>query len=282
MGLTLLASAGSAQPLAPSAQPGDRGLAIVNEMIRTIRQDIHALEMTQKKWERIDGEMYVEKNQIKLAKDPYRVYINQRHPDEDVEVLYKEGENNGKAVVSPGNWIPTVKLDPNSSRMRKNQHHTVKSAGFEMVADILDYLLNQYSGEAAQLVDFQGKGLWNDRKVQKVVLENPDFGFTNYRVKAGENLIDIAKRKRVSEYMIMTRNSGVNDYWDVEGGQVIRIPTAYAKKTVLYIDMERNVPIKTLIYDDRGLFERYDALELTLNPDFASSEFSQDYGQYNF
>jgi len=58
--------------------------------------------------------------------------------------------------------------------------------------------------------------------------------------------------------MILEKNSKtVDDYEDVEENQEILILNLYCKKITFYVDKENFLPIRQLIYDDKGLFEEY-------------------------
>ncbi len=113
-------------------------------------------------------------------------------------------------------------------------------------------------------------------------MSNPNWGWTSYSVRAGENLISLAKRKGLCEHMIMEGNSDVDGYFDVEAGQRIRIPTDYAKRTVMYIDAETYMPIRTLTYDDKGLYERYEFSNVLVNPPLGAEHWDPDNDAYGF
>ena len=59
-------------------------------------------------------------------------------PNKGTEILYIEGENNGKAIVNPGKFLPTLKLSPYNSLLTKEQHHTILSSGFSIVGKIVE------------------------------------------------------------------------------------------------------------------------------------------------
>ena len=94
--------------------------------------------------------------------------------------------------------------------------------------------------------------------------------------------MDIATERMVSEYMIVQVNDDIDNYYDVKEGQVIKIPILYAKRTVLYIDKVKHLPIKQEMSDDKGLFERYSMTNLKVNPTIAPEEFQEDYKDYDF
>jgi len=56
------------------------------------------------------------------------------------------------------------------------------------------------------------------------------------------------------------------DYDDVKAGQVLRVPTSYAKSIELWIDKELMLPIRQVIFDDKGKYEEYEYRSLVVNP----------------
>ena len=53
--------------------------------------------------------------------------------------------------------------------------------------------------------------------------------------------------------MILERNPKAGGYYDVKAGQIISIPNAYAKLTLLLIDKETLLPLNNKVFDDKGL-----------------------------
>ncbi|HIA36421.1 MAG TPA: LysM peptidoglycan-binding domain-containing protein, partial [Flavobacteriales bacterium] len=103
-----------------------------------------------------------------------------------------------------------------------------------------------------------------------------------YTVKKGQTILDIAEERLINEYMIVSVNPGVDDYNDVSEGQKIKIPVVYVKKSILYIDKINYLPIKQVMYDDKGLFEEYEFLNLKVNSTIYEEEFTEGYKDYNF
>ena len=56
----------------------------------------------------------------------------------------------------------------------------------------------------------------------------------------------------------------------------------YAKKSVVYIDRINYLPLKQEMYDDKGLFEKYEFLNLKINPTIYEEEFTEGFKDYNF
>ena len=256
-------------------------MAIMEEMISEI-DNIRTLAYSQKKWERVEGELFYENSVFKMNRKPFKVYMFQYAPRENLEVIYKAGWNGGKAKVNAGKLIPNLSLDINGSRMRENQHHNITAVGFDQLAQIVRKLKSKYGDKARELIAYKGKVKWDGKTCHKIQMENPNFGWKTYTVKAGEDLLTIAKKYALSEHMILEGNSNVDDYDDVRAGQKIRIPSDYAKKTTFLIDTETMLPIKTVVYDDKGLYARYEFFNLWVNPPFSSEVFDPENDDYGF
>jgi outer membrane lipoprotein-sorting protein len=101
-------------------------------------------------------------------------------------------------------------------------------------------------------------------------------------VQNGENLVTIAYKLFVSDYMIMSVNSDIDGYYDVKPGQKIKVPNAYARKTFLFIDKETYLPVVQIMYDEKGLFSKYEFTDVKVNPKFSDVDFSKENDQYDF
>ena len=82
--------------------------------------------------------------------------------------------------------------------------------------------------------------------------------------------------------MILEKNRKVKNYDDVSAGQVILIPNDYSPKLMLYIDKDELIPLRMDVYDDQGLYEKYQYSKVIIDPKLDASEFSQDYSEYGF
>ncbi len=232
--------------------------------------------------ERIKGKMQHTESKVKLQISPRKLYLNIK----GIEVLWIQGQNNGNALVNP-NAFPYINLnlDPYGSLMRKDQHHTIHEMGYQYLADILKYGYKKITDKGEKLdkyftilPDVEHDG----RECYKLSITFPDFAWEPYMVKKGENLTSISRRLRISEYMVLENNPKLGGYNDVKEGDVINIPNAYGKMTLLMLDKETLLPLNNKVFDDKGLFETYEYYNLQMNPFFMPDEFSKNYKGYNF
>ncbi|MCS7086924.1 MAG: DUF1571 domain-containing protein, partial [Bacteroidia bacterium] len=181
--------------------------------VQTLRYELH-------KWERIEGKMMHEKNIIKWRRSPFSVYIKIFEP-QTMEVLYVAGKNNGKALVNPGKFMPNLNLDPYGELMRRDQHHTIFATGFDYTVTLIEHSMNKYKDRAGEMHRYLGEETVHGRLCHKIELFNPNFRFVPYVVQSGENLTTIARKLKVSEWLILENNPSVKSYDDVSAGQTI-------------------------------------------------------------
>lgn len=253
----------------------------VKEVFRST-QEIRTLSYELTRHERIAGRMHSNSSQIKMQKKPIKIYYRELTPNDGLEVLFPHPEDHNKALVNP-NGFPymNLKLDPRGEIMMKNQHYTILDAGYDGVIAVLEHLFYKYKGQINDMMKYQGMTLFDGHTCDMILMENNSFRYISYPVTSGETVRSIAKKYRLSEYMIREKNS--NLYLnDLKEGDVLKLPTDYASKMKLYIDVERRIPLKVEIYDEKGLFEKYEFKNVVINPGFSDQEFLDTYQEYSF
>lgn len=239
------------------------------------------------KSERIAGKSTVDEGLVKLQNKPLKVYIKNVRPNPGREVLYVTGANGGKALVNPASFpYVNVSLDPLGVRIRQNQHHTLHDVGFRRVVDVMARQMREQAEELPELLHldpaattFDGRPCWS------VKMDNPRFKLVPYTIKSGgESLDQLGQRLGVSEFMIGEKLPDFDgDYARVlPAGQVIQVPTTYARRTTVLIDKVSMLPVSITIYDDKALFEQYDYHDLKPNAPFRDNEFTSEFKGYGF
>ena len=218
---------------------------------------------------------------MKLNRKPFNIYLRQEFPKEGVEVLCRADRD--KATVNPNSfpWV-NLNLDPYGSLMRRNQHHTVYDSGFDLMTSILLKELAGLTGDASERVKYFGTKMNDNRLVHHIEFINSTYRILDYIVMRDEDIIDIAKKLNINEYYILELNKGVDFYDDVKVGQVIKLPSHYASRMTLFVDVEYMLPLVIWAYDDKGLFEKYAYSKFVLNPIIKAEEFESDYPDYGF
>ncbi len=240
--------------------------------VKTVRYNLQCNE-------RIKGRMQHTESRVKLQISPRKLYLYIK----GIEVLWIQGWNNGDALVNP-NSFPYIdlSLNPFSTLMRKDQHHTINEMGFHYLADILKDGMKKAGDKLDKYFSVYGDEVYEGRDCYKLAITFPDFAWGPYTVKKGENLTTIARKLRISEYMVLENNPKISSYTDVKEGQIIQVPNAYAKLTLLLIDKEYLLPVNNKVFDDKGLFETYEYHDLKVNVPIAPEEFTAHYKGYHF
>ncbi len=244
------------------------------------------IKATIKAWERFEDkkEMVHNEMDIKLQVKPRKIYVlSKTPPNENVELLYNEGERDNKVYVNAGKWIPNVKLSPFGGKLRKDQHHTMHENGFTYLGDIVSWAKEKADEEGRfdDIFKVVGEEQFVGRMCYKLEINDPTYTYEQYTLK-DETIYEVALSKRVCEYLIVEKNESIDDFDEGDAGETVKIPSSYAKKTVLYIDKEHMLPIGQFMYDENGLFERYEFHNMKVNPGFKSAEFTSDWEGYRF
>lgn len=229
--------------------------------------------------ERIKGKMQPTESHVKLQVNPRKLYLSLGGP----EVLWVQGENKGDALVNPGTFpFVNLNLDPFGMVMRKDQHHTIHEMGIHYLTDIIKDGVAKAGNTIDKHFVVLGDETYNGHVCYRLSIVFPDFSWGPYTVKKGETITSISRRLHVSEYMVLEKNTTANWYSDVKAGQVIQVPNVYAKLTMLLIDKESYLPLSNKVYDDKGLFETYEYVNLHVNPPISPEEFTRGYKDYHF
>ena len=236
-----------------------------------------------KRSERVKGEMEKADMYFKVTYDPYKVYIFNYAPDEGSEVLFVTGWNKDRAHIHPNKFpFVNVNLDPKGSMLTKDRHHTIFDVGFAYTFNVVEFLLKERGDEFDKYVRLDKDVTFDGEPCNVITIDYDKYGFDDYTVQAGENLIDIDQKLRVPAFKILEINKSIKDYNDVKAGDVIKVPNIYAKKVVLFISKKNKLPIVQIVYDDLGLFEKYEYSKVKFNPTFDPAEFTPEWHEYEF
>ena len=277
--LTLLVAA-----FHPVAEPAPADL--MRRMLATVGQ-VQTATYRLVKSERIAGKSSIDEGTVKLQNKPLKVYIRNVRPNPGREVLYVTGFNGGKALVNPASFpYVNVSLDPLGTRIRQNQHHTIHDVGFRRIVDVIARQMREQADELPKLLRLDpSAATFDNRPCWSVKMDDPRFKFVPYTIKSGgETLDQLGQRLGVSEFMIGEKLPGFDgDYTrTLPAGQVIQVPTTYARRTTVLIDKVSTLPVSIAIYDDKGLFEQYEYHDLKPNAAFRDNEFTPEFKGYGF
>lgn len=251
------------------------------QMIATVKE-IKTARFVFVSKERIGSKWTEQKSAVKMKHGPLMIYYKQEYPKAGLELLYIDGKNDNNALINTNGfpWV-NVNLNPYSSTITEDQHHTIYDMGLQSLSKILEHLWKKYDKKAPSMVKLEADVTWNGHLCYQIIMENPSFRFVDYTVLKGESLFSIARKFKVNEYMIKEKNN-LSDYYGIKEGQVIKLPEDYAKKMILYLDKKRFLPLVMKVYDDKGLYEDYYYYNIEKNPVILSEEFTPTFKGYGF
>ncbi|MGZ4044208.1 MAG: LysM peptidoglycan-binding domain-containing protein [Bacteroidia bacterium] len=251
-------------------------------MIKTIKsiKEVKGLKYHLKITERGKKGFNYYESAVKFNRNPRLIYLYIK----GIEVLWLQGKNKGRALVKPNSFpYINLNLDPMGDLMRQDQHHTLNEMGYDYFGNIIEYSMYKLGDKFDDYFSLEGEERINNRPCYKIMINNKDFGYTDYTVQENESITSIARKFYVSEYMILEKNPKFKDYFDIlKKGQVIKIPTWYCKTVTIYVDQLYFLPISVKVVDDKGVFEEYNYHFLQVNPKFEEGEFTRDYKDYKF
>lgn len=265
----------AAQTLTPTA--------LINKMVEAVGK-MNTYQFTIVTKERnLDNSFHYGNSFNKVNVNPYSVYMKilATH-NYGTEIIYNRPKYGNEVVVNAGKFIPNLKLDPFGSIIRKEQHHTVLEGGFKYSMDLLNSIKTKMGASFDDMSKIESDILFNSRLCYRLTLTDNSFSYVNYTLKEKETLYGLSMQKKISEFLIVYHNKNVSDFNDVEAGKVIQIPTSFAKRAVIYVDKITLHPIGIEMYDETGLFEKYEFQNVVYNPSFASNEFTKDFDGYGF
>lgn len=264
------------------AQEKNLKVALIDKMIKAI-DDHNQMEFKMYRSERskngfTDGKFYA-----KLINKPYKLYIKNFKPKPGSEILYIKGQNDDKALINP-NSFPyfSISLDPDNNLLLAGGHHSLREAGFTLFSNMFKLYKVNYGEELYNRITYHGMFKWNDRVCYKISIDYPDYSTKKYTPKKGETLYSISRDQLLNIGKLREYNVKYDDDDILDESDEIIIQNVYAKKAVIFIDNENYFPIYQLIYDEEGLYEKYQYVDLNLDISFKNEEFTRDYSEYNF
>jgi outer membrane lipoprotein-sorting protein len=228
-------------------------------------QNISKLTFQIKNCERIGSEMKCGKQQVSLLTKPFKCHINMLHPDKGNQIVYNKEVSKKATYIPKGFPYINVTLDPLGSQMRKNNHHSIYELGFGFFTQLINhYYLKHESSFTIKKVIIEKKTEYHISSTLK------GFKYVKHIVLKGETARTIAKKKFVSEHLILEKNKERSSY---QVGDTILIPNQYYQKLNVVVEGENYTPKFIEVFDDKGLLEKYEFSKLNINPVFTEQTF---------
>jgi hypothetical protein len=278
----VLAAGGLALAARPAPRPAAAApitTAQLTSQLMAAIQNLKSLRCQANAQERIAGKYHPDRSSMKLTFNPLRVYLKN---GKGIEVLYVTGQNGGDAWVNP-NAFPyvTLSLDPNGALMRKGQHHTALQAGFGTIAELLEGSAGRPDKSFNRSFRYAGDTTVLGRPGHILRSDYPQFRYVAYKVGKNETPATVAAHFGCGEYRVLERNK-LDIGQKLTEGQTLQVPNAYGRRTLVVVDQKTFLPNSVAVYDDQGLFEKYDFFDVVANQPIPAAEFSKDYKGYHF
>jgi hypothetical protein len=240
--------------------------------IKTLKMHIYAIE-------RIDKTYLSANSEIKLNSSPRKLYFI--NPKKKLEILHLPAKNE-KAIVKPHVFpYVTMHLDPNGNMMRKNQHYTLNELGFDFISKSIAFTINK-DKEGTKHFKYHGLVKKNGVSCYFMEYDNAHYEYVDYKVGKRETVTSLSYKLGVNDYLVRYKNDLINEFGFLKEGKIIKVPTLYCKKAVIYLSESTLLPISLSLYDDIGLFENYEFSNIQINPSINEIEFTTKFHEYKF
>ncbi len=229
---------------------------------------------------RMKGEDYHQIALFKIQRNPSKIYYRQfeRNP---IELLYDETVNSNEALINPAGFPYTnLYLSPYSFLILRRQHHSVFEADPVFILDQVFFMFEQCKPDKCTIT--LSDTIINGVELKKITYVNTHYNIKGVNVKETAHLLDFAKKHHVNFYSIVLLNKGLSVSSKVKQGDLIQVPSSYAKKIEIVIKPESFHIQSIVVYDGKGVFEQYKYLWFKNNVVFSPVEFSPANPDYNF
>ena len=239
--------------------------------------NLKTLRVTIAARERIGSKYLPAFSTAKINTAPLRIYLKNQA---GVEVLYATGQNGGDAWVYPGAFpYVTLSLDPLGAVMRRNQHHTALQIGFGVIVGLLRANDQQADQSFLRSFRYAGDSVFQHRSCYVLRSDFPQFRYVATRARAHDTPATVAARFGCGEYRILERNH-LSPGDQLAEGQALQVPNAYGSRTVVLVDPQSFLPASVSVFDNQGLYERYEFSSVVANQPIANEEFTKKYKDY--
>lgn len=231
----------------------------------------------------LNGKYTLAERIVKIQSKPLNIYFFAVKPDPGMEVLRKEGWNENKMMISPGGFpYLTFSLKTNGALARKDSHHPIEHIGFDYLVGLMKFYQDKFKNHFYDYASITDTTLFDNKSCIVLTFDFKDYKEVSYTMKPGENITSVSERLHINDYSLLILNPFLDGFEEVRQSQTIKVPNFYNRKFTFYIDKNNWLPIKQLIYDERGLYENYEMKSFLLNPVFEKNEFDEKNPAYSF
>lgn len=161
---------------------------------------------------------------------------------------------------------------------KEKQHHPITHIGFQYLMEAINTRIKNDS-----IKFFKGLSIKEQPGYYELTIDDNQYNENvMYKVIGiGDNdIVTLAKTKGVSQQKIYELNKEKNlDFCaPLKPGLLLKIPTSYARKSVLYVEKISYLPLTQIIYDSNPTvpYEKYVFEGFNSNPKFSDNVFNCD------
>jgi outer membrane lipoprotein-sorting protein len=229
---------------------------------------IKSMAFTITNHERIDGKMLSGTQRVSLTTEPFQCHISMINPGKGQELVYAGNTYEQQVVYEPAGFpYIQLELDPYGSLMRNKNHHTIFFLGFKKMTDIIQFHMSRSPFSLdAEKIKLDGK------TYTKISIEFINFEYKKTKVFKEESVTSFSERMALCDYMIAEFNDlDLDD--ELEKDSELVVPSAYAKKFEILVDPDSGLPYKMMAYDEKGIYEHYEFVDLVINNSIPAARF---------
>ncbi|PLX20709.1 MAG: hypothetical protein C0599_08690 [Salinivirgaceae bacterium] len=229
---------------------------------------------------RMKGNDYNQEALFKIQRSPLKVYYRQ-FIDNNIELLYDETKDKEKAIINPDGFPYTnLQLSPYSSLILKRQHHNVFEADPLFTIDQLKRMFDDCLPDKCSITI---SDTLVDNKPYKVLQYfNPHYKIQKVKVEEDIHILDFARKLGVNFYSIVCFNEDFDSSSEFDKGEILKVPSSYAKKILLIVNPSNNQVFEIQVFDGKGLFEKMRYLWFKKDVEFEEIDFQKENPEYNF
>jgi hypothetical protein len=158
-------------------------------------------------------------------------------------------------------------------RAKDKEHQTFSHIGFQYLVSIMRYYQNSDSSKYFKAIVVEEKEFYYEVTINDITYHES----ASYRVKqAEETIVSIADALHINQFKVweLNKDKHIDYLTPLKISQSLRVPSSYARKTILYVDKDTFLPLTQIIYDNNPIipYEKYIYGMLRLNPSGFSKE----------
>ena len=232
-------------------------LQCMHRMIRSLEAHQYRLHIEER---RMGGVWHKGEIQVEVQRNPLKVSIEVFHPEKGAQVAYNAAEDPNSAVITPKKWIPAIKYRKSlNSKVLRRGHYAVH----ESTLHFFDQLIQQYAQQfrqrnmAESAIRYMGLISQQGKRLHRIELVDTHYRIQSRQVAAGESLSHLAQQLALPLYKLRELNPQVAPFDALRSTKTLRIPSSYAKRSVILVDAVTYLPYSLEVHDDKGRFEQY-------------------------